>query len=165
MAPGPRLTRFLLVLGVASCLAWAGVEARNLSGVSQGSDPCAARPSEAAAVETSYAAIRAALGDGRDDEALLALRDRASRGPYPGYAWFLLGEAAYREGAAAAAVGHWRKAVEADATVADRGAAFGAGRAISRRLAELREGPWAENPPREIRDLYYLQRRLAGGCE
>lgn len=162
---GLRLTRSRLALGVVACLAWAGVEARNLIGISQGPDPCAARPSEAAAVETSYAAIRATLADGRDDEALLALRDRASRGPYPGYAWYLLGEAAYREGAAVAAVGHWRKAVESDATVADRGAAFGAGRAIARRLGELREGPWAENPPREIRDLYYLQRRLAGGCE
>lgn len=167
MTPGPRLTRWLLALGVASCLAWAGVEARNLAGggVSSKHDPCAARPPDAAAVEASYGAIRAALDDGREDEALLALRDRASRGPYPGYAWFLLGEAAYRQGAAAAAVGHWRRAVEADPTVADRGAAFGAGRAIARRLAELREGPWAENPPREIRDLYYLQRRLAGGCE
>lgn len=167
MALGPRLTRFLLALGVASCLAWAGVEARHLagSGLSRGPDPCAARPPDAAAVEASYAAIRAALGDGREEEALLALRERASRGPYPGYAWFLLGEAAYRQGAAAAAVGHWRRAVEADASVADRGAAFGAGRAIARRLAELREGPWAEDAPREIRDLYFLQRRLAGGCD
>lgn len=162
---GPRLTRFLLALGTLACLAWAGVEARHLGGLPQGLDPCAARPSDPGAVEASYAAIRAALAEGRDDEALLALRDWARRGPYPGYAWFLLGEAAYHEGAPAAAVGHWRKAVEADATVADRAAAFGAGRAIARRLAELREGPWAENPPPEIRDLYFLQRRLAGGCE
>ncbi|MBE0617882.1 MAG: hypothetical protein IH608_08160, partial [Proteobacteria bacterium] len=90
--------RALLPLAVIGCLAWAGVEARHLSGAPRRSAPCATRAPEAAAVEASYAAIRAALDQGRDAEAVLSLRERTARGPYPGYAWFLLGEAAYREG-------------------------------------------------------------------
>lgn len=157
--------RALLAPAVLACLVWAGVEARNLGSDARRGDPCAARAPEAAAVEASYAPIRDALGQGRDAEALLSLRDRAARGPYPGYAWFFLGEVAYREGAATAAVGHYRRAVETDPSVADRGAAFGAARTLGQRLEALREGPWAANPPPEIRDLYLLQRRLAGGCE
>ena len=157
--------RELLALAVLGCVVWAGVEARDLGSGPRRGDPCAARAPEAAAVEASYAAIRDALEQGRDGDALLSLRERTVRGPYPGYAWFFLGEAAYREGAVTAAVGHYRRAVETDPSVADRGAAFGASRTLGRRLADLRQGPWAEDPPPEIRDLYLLQRRLAGGCE
>jgi len=157
--------RAILALAVLGCLTWAGVEASRLRGGPRRSDPCAARAPDPAAVEASYASIRAALDQGRGEEALLSLRERAARGPYPGYAWFLLGEAAYREGAATAAVGHYRRAVETDPSVADRGAALGAARTMGQRLTALREGPWAGNPPPEIRDLYLLQRRLAGGCE
>jgi len=116
-------------------------------------------------VEASFGPISAARDQGRVEEALLLLRDRTERGPYPGYAWFLLGEIAFQEGQLRTAVSHYRKAVDVDPSVGDRQGAFQARRVVSERLAALRGGAWAQQPPPEIRDLYYLQRRLAGGCE
>jgi len=156
--------RAVLILGIALTLGWAAVEARNLRR-STGADLYAARPPDPVAVEASFRPILDARDQGRPEEALLLLRDRTERGPYSGYAWFLLGEMAYGEGQPGAAVRHYRRAVEVDPSVADRQGAFRARRVVSERLAALRNGPWAQSPPPEIRDLYYLQRRLAGGCE
>ena len=158
------LPRAALALAAAVCVAWAAVEARNLGAVPAGADPCALAAPDPGAVEASFEPVRALLEAGRSEEAVLALRDRAAKGPYPGYARFWLGEIAFRHGAYAQAVREYRAAVETDPSVGDRGAAFNAGRRISERLEEIRRGPWAGDPPREIRDLYYLQRLLAGGC-
>lgn len=158
------LPRSALALAAAVCVAWAAVEARNLGAGPRGTDPCALGAPDPAAVEASFGPVRALLDAGRDEEAVLVLRERAAEGPYPGYARFWLGELAFRHGAYAQAVREYRAALEADPSVGDRGAAFDAGRRIAERLGEIRRGPWAGDPPREIRDLYYLQRLLAGGC-
>ncbi len=155
-----------LAVAVAACLAWAGVEARGLVGARPGRpDPCAGRPAPAAEVEDAFLGVRTALAAGRRERALFDLRRRAEHGPFPGYAEFWLGELAYEEGAYPAAVRHYRAAVDREPAVYDRGAAFGAGKVVAGRLEALRSGPWARNPPPEVRDLYYLQRRIAGGCE
>ena len=44
-------------------------------------------------------------------------------------------------------------------------AAFDAGGVIEGRLDALLDGPWKNHRPPEIRDLYFLRRRLGGGCE
>jgi len=162
--PGRGL-RAVLLLGIAVSLGLAAVEARNLGHGAVASDPCASRPPDPVAVEASFGPILTARDQGRPEEALLLLRERTERGPYPGYAWFLLGEMAFGEGQARAAVRHYRRAVEADPSVGDRQSAFRARRVVTERLAGLRTGPWAQDPPPEIRDLYFLQRRLAGGCQ
>jgi cytochrome c-type biogenesis protein CcmH/NrfG len=158
-------TRALLWGAALAFLGWAVVEARHVDWRGLTSP----RPIDAAVipqqVEESFAAIRAATTEGRTEEALLALRRRAERGPHRGYAWYLLGELAIGQGAYAAAVRHYRRAVELDPTVVDRNGAFHAGAAIDTRLTELLEGAWADNRPPEMRDLYFLRRRLGGGCE
>jgi tetratricopeptide (TPR) repeat protein len=116
-------------------------------------------------VTASFQPILAARDAGRAEVALLALRVRAEKGPYPGYAWYFLGQVAQREGAFAAAVVNYRKAVAADPTVADRQSAFGAADALRRDLSDLKRSAWARSGPPELADLRYLERRLAGGCE
>jgi Flp pilus assembly protein TadD len=116
-------------------------------------------------VTASFQPILAARDAGRAEEALLALRERAEKGPYPGYAWYFLGQAAHREGALAAAVMNFRKAVATDPTVADRQAAFGASDGLRRALEDLKRSSWARSGPPELSELRYLERRLAGGCE
>jgi hypothetical protein len=158
-----RRLAFVLVISVS--VVWAALEARNL-GQSQPTPAGTGTSSpEPATVEADFADVVVARREGRREEALLRLRDRATRGPHAGHALFLLGEMAYAEGAYAAAVRHYRKAVETDAYVADRGSAFSSAREISTRLEAILAGPWADRRPAEVRDLYYLQRRLAGGCE
>ena len=157
-----------LALGAvaAGLLVWAGVEARNLDWRALGRAPALAAPAvDPRQVEESFAGIRADLEAGRAEQALLELRQRTEHGPYPGFAWFWLGELAADEGVYTAAVRHYRRAVETDPTVADRTAAFDAGAAIDTRLSAILEGPWANQRPPEVRDLYYLRRRLGGGCE
>ncbi len=161
----PGRTNGAVALAVAVCLGWAGVEARHLAGGAPRPDACALRAADPGAVEKSFAAVLAARDAGNTEQALLELRERAARGPYPGYASYLLGELAYAEGAYPAAVGQFRTAVEREPGVGDRRAAFRAGAKILQRLEDLRRGPWAGRGPAEIPDLYYLQRRLAGGCE
>ncbi len=157
--------RMLLAGAVLACLSWAAVEARHVKVEGGRPDPCALRPADPSAVGASYRELGERVERGEHDEALLALRDRTARGPFPGYAWFLLGEVAYEEGQFREAVRHYRKAVETDPTVADRRGAMDSARRIRERTSALRGGPWSADPPDEIRDLYFLQRRLAGGCE
>ena len=157
--------RVAFVLAISASVIWAAFEARHL-GQSQ---PMPARVGttslEPATVEAGLADAIAARKEGRREEALLRLRDRANRGPHVGHALFLLGEMAYEEGAYAAAVRHYRQAVETDPFVADRDSAFSSARKIRTHLDAILAGPWADSRPVEVRDLYYLQRRLAGGCE
>lgn len=158
--------RWSVASAVALCLGGAGLEARHLGRERLARvDPCGARPADRGAVEASFAEVLAARAAGRGEEALLTLRQRAERGPYPGYAWFLLGELAVEAGAFGPAVKHFRRAVEVDPGVADRGTAFGAARAVEHHLETLRASAWAQANPPELRDLHYLRRRLAGGCE
>lgn len=146
-------------------LAWAAVEARRVPWRNLASPrvPSPAVPTRQ--VEESFADIRAALAADRTDEATLALRRRIEHGPHRGYAWYLLGEAAFRQGAYAAAVRHFRRAVESDPTVVDRRAPFQAGTVLDGHLTALLNGPWSTERPPEVRDLYFLRRRLGGGCE
>ena len=150
-----------LALGAALCFVGAGLEARGLS----------RRPvpppthEEAAVVEASFRDVGSARGAGRAEEALLALRHRAEKGPYPGYAWFLLGELAWEERVLGTAVRNYRKAVELDAGVTDRTAAFASGRTLGERVRWLARSGWPESRPLELADFRYLQRRLSGGCE
>lgn len=160
-----RRERLLLAGAVTVCLSWAAVEARHVSMPPAQPDPCALRPPDPSSVEASYRPLAERVARHETGEVLLALRDRTTRGPFPGYAWFLLGEVAYEEGQLREAVRHYRKAVEIDPTVADRRGALGAARRLRERVETLRSGPWKEDPPEEVRDLYFLQRRLAGGCE
>ena len=152
-------------LAVAACLGWACVEAPGVSWGGPRRGPWAAGPPDPAAVVASFQPILAVREAGRSEESLLMLRERAEKGPYPGYAWYFLGEAAQREGALAAAVMSYRKAVAADPTVADRQSAFGTSDALRRSLAELKVSAWARSGPPELAELRYLERRLAGGCE
>ncbi len=139
---------------------WAVVEARHL----EGREPVRCGPSRAE-VEARFAAAQRQIASGRTEEALLSLRPEAEKGAYRGYARFWLGEIAFLQGAYPEAVRAYRRAVEEAPDLADPDGPFGARQTLEARLAFLRKGPWARNPPREIRDLYYLQRRLAGGCE
>jgi len=157
--------RIPIAAAIAVCLAWAAVEARHL-GREQPQTAWEAAPApDPAAVESSFADLLRERASGRRENALLGLRERTERGPHRGYAWFLLGELAFEDGAYTAAVGHYRRAVEAEPPVGDRVSAFSSARAIDRRLDSLLQGPWRREHPPEIRDLYYLKRRLAGGCE
>lgn len=158
-------TRSLLWGAALIFLGWALVEALHVDWRGLTSARPAATPVAPEQVEESFAEIRKAAADGRSEEALLALRRRTERGPHLGYAWYLLGELAAAQGAYPAAVRHYRRAVELDPTIVDRRAAFHAGATIATRLTGLLEGEWAEHRPPEIRDLYFLRRRLAGGCE
>jgi cytochrome c-type biogenesis protein CcmH/NrfG len=161
----PRLHRIALTAAIAASLVWAAVEARHLGRRESGPARPAASPFDPGAVEAAFAELLAARDAGRREEIMLDLRGRAEHGPYAGYAWFLLGEMAYQEGAYRAALRHYRKAVEVDPSVADRDGALASARMITARSEALLHGPWAKERPPEIRDLYYLQRRLAGGCE
>ena len=155
----------LLWTAVATCLGWAAVEARHLDWSSLGIPPVVVPAMDRRQVEESFAPIRADIDGDRTEQAVLALRLRIEKGPHPGTAWFLLGEVAAAEGAHAAAVRHYRRAVEQDPAVADRYAPFRSGVVIGARLTALLEGPWAVDRPPEVRDLYYLRRRLGGACE
>ncbi len=142
---------------------WAAVEARHLQGRETGRIlRCGPSRTE---VEARFAPVRKQIESGRMEEALLSLRPMAEKGGYRGYARFWLGEIAFRQGAYAQAVRAYRQAVEQAPDLGDPDGPFGARRVLEARLSFLRKGPWARKPPREIRDLYYLQRRLAGGCE
>lgn len=116
-------------------------------------------------MESSLARAQSLRAAGDSEGAVLFLRQRIAQGPYSGYAWFLLGELAYEAQAYPTAVTHYRKAVETDPSVGDREGAFASGAVIADRLDTLLAGPWAQDRPPEVRDLYYLKRRLAGGCE
>lgn len=153
----------VLTVAVLAFLAWAAVEARHV-GEGPGR-PESPRAEDRVAIEAAFGPVLRAQNEGRRDEALLALRERETRGPYRGYAAFLLGELAFEEGAYGPAVARYRNAVELEPSVADRDSAFSSARRISQRLDALARGPWKEHPPAEMRDLRYLQRRLAGGCE
>ena len=155
----------LLWAALVVCLAWAVVEARLLDWNNLGTPPVVAPPLDRRQVEESFASIRADLAADRTEAAVLALRRRTEHGPHPGPTWFLLGEVAAAQGAHAAAVRHYRQAVEQNPGVADRHAPFRSGAVIEARLTALLEGPWAAERPLEVRDLYYLRRRLGGGCE
>ncbi|MDF1553953.1 MAG: hypothetical protein P1P84_12865 [Deferrisomatales bacterium] len=155
----------LLVAAVVACLGWAAVEAGHVDWSRLGDPPSVVPPVERRRVEESFAAIRADLGADRTEAAVLALRRRTEHGPYAGTAWFLLGEVAAAQGAYVAAVRHYRRAVEQDPVVADRNGPFGSGDVIEARLTALLDGVWATERPPEVRDLYYLRRRLGGGCE
>ncbi|MBI5444760.1 MAG: hypothetical protein HY900_26540 [Deltaproteobacteria bacterium] len=161
----PTRSRFLLILGMLVCLGWAAVEALRVPWRGPRVGPWNAGPVDAETVRASFRPIQESMQAGRPEEALLALRERAQKGPYPGYAWFLLGEAAYEERAYAAAVQSYRKAVETDPSVGDRGAALRASWTIRGNLEVIQRSSWARANPPEIADLRYLQRRLLGGCE
>ncbi len=157
--------RTWFLVAAALLLVWAGVEARSLNRDRRARpDPCAARV-DPAAVEASYRDVEARIQGGDAAGVVLELRQRARSGPYPAWAWFWLGEAAYRQGAWAEAVRAYGRAVDENPAVADRNGPFRSGERMSERLASIRKGPWATRPPPEIRQLYALQRRLAGGCE
>lgn len=160
----PRNVRLLLAAAVAGCLAWAAVEARHVAWRVPRGSACAGA-ADPAAVAESFRSVLAARQAGRDEEALLALRERAEKGPYPGYAWFLMGEAAYEARAYAAAVQSYRKAVQADPSVTDRGSALRASGTMRASLDVIQRSDWARSAPPELADLRYLQRRLLGGCE
>ncbi len=155
----------LLWAAVALCLGWAAVEARHLDWHGLGAPPPVVIAVDRRQVEESFAPIRTDLDADRTEQALLALRRRAEHGTHPGTAWFLLGEIAAAQGAHVAAVRHYRRAVEQDPAVADRHAPFRSGAVIEARLIALLEGAWATDRPPEVRDLYYLRRRLGGACE
>lgn len=159
--------RFRLLIGaaVAGCLAVAAVEARRVTWRAPRERACVGAQADPAVVAESFRSIREAEEGGREEEALLALRERAEKGPYPGYAWFLLGEAAYRARTYEAAVRSYRKAVEVDPSVTDRGAALHASTVLRGNLEVIQRSTWALAKPPELADLRYLQRRLMGGCE
>ncbi|GAB4261394.1 hypothetical protein [Deferrisoma sp.] len=157
--------RWVLVGLAALFAAWAALELPGLGRDARARpDPCAARV-EPAAVEASYRDTVARLEAGDDAAAVLELRRRAEAGPHPAWAWFWLGEAAYRRGAWAEAVARYARAVDENPAAADRTGPFRSGAVMAERLQAIRSGPWAQDPPPEVRKLYALQRRLAGGCE
>jgi cytochrome c-type biogenesis protein CcmH/NrfG len=157
--------RLFVAVAVVGCLAWAALEARRVTWRVPRDVGCSRAPVDPAAVAESFRPILEAERAGREEEALLALRERAEKGPHPGYAWFLLGEAAYQAGAYEAAVRSYRKAVETDPSVTDRGSALRASWALRGNLEVIQKSAWAGSKPPELADLRYLQRRLMGGCE
>ncbi|MBI5017914.1 MAG: hypothetical protein HZB55_20790 [Deltaproteobacteria bacterium] len=157
--------RSLFAVAVAGCLTGAVLEARHVSWRVPRGGGCAGVGVDPAAVTESYRPILEAQAAGRPEEALLSLQERTEKGPYPGYAWFLLGEAAFREQSYAAAVHGFRRAVEVDPSVTDRGAALRAPSVLRASLDSIQRSNWASTHPPELADLRYLQRRLLGGCE
>ncbi|TAL15599.1 hypothetical protein EPN96_12610 [bacterium] len=118
-----------------------------------------------AEVESAYKELSAALEEGRTDEALLELRKRSEKGPYPGAALYFLGELAYAEGAYQQALFHYRKAAEKNPSLFDKGGPFKAREKVLKNLDGLRNGPWKGQRPAGIADLQFLVRKLNGGCE
>jgi hypothetical protein len=157
----PKRINIYLIVALL-LLGWAGWEARQLEqgtlGVAceAGSDP--------AAVEKSFAPIMAKYKAGERENSLLALRQRAAKGPYPGYAYYLLGERAFGEKAWGAAVDNYKAGVKADSSVGDHRGAFESGKVILARLEEIKKGVWAGRSPEELKEVNYLLRRLSGGC-
>ena len=126
---------------------------------------CDAAYANRAEVEKSYADVLPLLDGGRRDEAVMALRRRAERGPFEGAAHYLLGEAAYAERAYGASMRAYRKALETEPSLGDRDAPFDAGRTMLARAEALRKGPWAGNAAPEAAHMNFLIRRLSGGCK
>jgi len=161
VSPAPR--RLLFAAATAACLAGALFYGAKGAGAPV-RDLCLLAP-DPARVEGAYKDVLADLDAGRRDEALIALSRRAEEGPHPGAARFLLGEIAYAEGAYRPALDHYREAVRLEPTLADRGGPFGAKKTIRDHLAALRAGPWAGRNDPAMRELFALERRLAGGCQ
>lgn len=157
--------RLMIAVAIAVCLAWATLEARHLTWRIPRGAACGGAAADPAAVSESFRPVLEARRAGREEEALLALRERAAKGPYEGYAWFLLGQMAYESRSYAAAVQSYRRAVEADPSVMDRGAALRAPWTMRASLDVMQRDAWARSNPPELADLRYLQRRLLGGCE
>ncbi len=118
-----------------------------------------------AAVEKSFADEVELLKSGKSTQALLSLRRRAEKGPFPGPALYLMGVEAYRQGAYSQAVEHWQKGVKLYPYLGDRDAPFGAAKRMNMALAELKSGVWAGKKRSETARMHALMRRLAGGCE
>jgi tetratricopeptide (TPR) repeat protein len=118
-----------------------------------------------AEVESAYKELSSALEAGETDEALLELRKRSEKGPYPGAALYFLGQLAYAEGAYPQALLHYRKASEKNPSLFDRGGPFKAREKVLKNLDALKNGPWKGQRPAGIADLQFLVRRLNGGCE
>lgn len=119
-------------------------------------------------VEKSFEEASGLIRSGKTVEALLALQKRAAAGDaLSGPALFLMGEAAFAEGAWAKGVERYIEALRADPSMADRNAPWGAPRVMAGRVSRLREGPWSALPgsAEELARLNYLDRRLAGGCQ
>lgn len=160
MAPAGRM-RLLPLFATLALLAGAGWYAAQSAPVRREACSSASR----AEVEGSFGEIRAQQAAGRPEEALLALRRRAEKGPHAAAATFLLGEAAYAEAAYGTAMSQFRKALELDASLSDRDAPFDAGRVMLARAEALRRGPWAGSRGPDVAAMQFLLRRLAGGCE
>jgi len=158
-------SKLLLAFLTVGCLSWAAYEARGVKFRSSGPGPCTAAYTPPPIVEAAFADALEAKKAGRREEALLMLQKRAEKGPYNGFALFLLGEMAYEEGAYAPALRHYRKAVELYPSVTDKVSAFDSSKVLDKRLKDLRAGPWANKDASELKDFFYIQRRLAGGCE
>jgi tetratricopeptide (TPR) repeat protein len=157
--------RLLPVAAALLCLAGAGWYVSRVDASAARRPDCASSAVSRLEVEKSFAEIQALTDAGKREEAVLALRSRVERGPYPGAALFLLGEITYGEGAYGPAVGYFKKALEADPSLSDRDAPFHAARRMLDRAEALRKGPWADNAAPEAPQMNFLIRRLSGGCE
>lgn len=162
--PSPN-SKLILSALVALCLGWTIFEARNMKMENSGTNPCATAFIPPPIIEAAFSDILKARDEGRREEALLGLQKRAEKGPHNGFAHFLMGELTYEDGAYSPALQHYRKAVETSPSVTDRISAFNSAKVLAKRLEDLRTGPWAGKSSSELKDLFYLQRRLAGGCE
>lgn len=118
-----------------------------------------------AQVEKSFEEATGLISTGKIVEALLLLQKRAAaKDALSGAALFLMGEAAFAEGAASKGVERYIEAVRADPSLADRLAPWDASKKMATRLASLKNGPLSLSSE-ELSRVNYLERRLSGGCQ
>lgn len=118
-----------------------------------------------AEVEKSFEEATGLLKAGKTVEALLLLQKRsAAKDALSGAALFLMGEAAFAEGAQGKGIERYIEAVRADPSLADRLAPWDASKKMAARIASLKNGPVSLSPE-ELSRMNYLERRLSGGCQ
>lgn len=162
------MARYLSLAAALLCLAGAAFYAKSVD--ASAAYVCSAQGSALgpAEVEKRFEDVVSLEKAGHGVEAILVLRERAEKGgALKGAAHYLLGEAAFREGAYPKAVESYIAALKADPSLSDRVSPFGASAVMAKRLKALKAGAWSSLPKasREAQNVSYLERRLAGGCK
>jgi Tfp pilus assembly protein PilF len=120
-----------------------------------------------------YQQVTAFREQGRYADAMAKLEDITERYPDKSLSYVYLGQVLLKQGKLGAAIHNYRRAVEMDPDYVDKRTPRFMGDAIKTVVEEGREKfarekalrPEDKDVQRALKDVYYLQRRLAGGCE
>lgn len=172
-----RLLCFFLVVTAAALtavlLAGGGTgEARPVT-VDKSLEREMAREARAALLHRIYGPVEALRKEGQPQAALLKLDELARRYPGEAHGHILKGELLYEMGSLEGAVASFSAGVRLSGDYVDKGSPLNRGaeirQAVEKGLATLKPkaAMQPENPSLAVamRDVYYLQSRLAGGCE